>query len=191
MLPSLNDFKDGGFLFCLPSTPAMPPEKGLNMNENSWLENGYCHLVNKTFFFIEKYFEGIVPAGRPDQDIYWKTKKIYDELEVLWEEGRTEEADRILGEYLTFATEYFEQGNPWKNREKNPRACRNAVLNSVQMIANLTVWLGARREYPAYHVMRWLELDREWQVHHVHSGYQLPKIEQITPYHVKSTFQMA
>ena len=168
-----------------------PPEKGMDMNENSWLENGYCHLVNKTLFFIEKYFEGIVPAGRPQQDIYWKTKEIYDELEVLWKEGRTQEADRILEAYLTFATEYFEQGNPWKNRKNDLRACRNTILNSVQMIANLTVWLDARREYPACRVMEWLELDREWQVHHVHSGYQLPKVDEITLYHEKSTFQMA
>lgn len=157
------------------------------MNENSLLINGYCHLVNKTFSFIQKYFDGVVPAGRLDQDIYWKTKEIYDSLETL-QAARVQE---ILEDYLRFATEYFEQGNPWKNRECDRRVCRNTVLNSVQMIANLTIWLELLEEYPAARVKEWLELDEEWQVHGVHSGYELPVTEELTLYLLKNTFQMA
>ena len=175
------------------------------MNENSLLINGYCHLVNKTFSFIQKYFDGVVPAGRLDQDIYWKTKEIYDSLEKLQAAQSCEEqvyencfkaelaarVQEILEDYLRFATEYFEQGNPWKNRECDRRVCRNTVLNSVQMIANLTIWLELLEEYPAARVKEWLELDEEWQVHGVHSGYELPVTEELTLYLLKNTFQMA
>lgn len=165
--------------------------KGIIMRGNAWLLNGYCHLVNKTFLFIQKYFEGIVPAGRPDQDIYWKTKALYEELEELWDNDKKEAAEALLEDYLEYATVYFEQGDPWKTREENRRACCNTILNSVQMIANLTIWLEAMEEYPACQVKEWLELKEEWQVQSVHSGYELPRTEELTLWNEKRAFRRA
>ncbi len=167
------------------------------MSENTWLTNGYCHLVNKTFHFIDKYFEGVVPAGRPDAEICERTKEAYKLLEHYQEMGAKEEAGRLLEEYLTFATDYFEQGNPWRTRESDRRACRNTILNSVQMIANLTVWLKALSateqwpHCPAARVEKWLSLDDQWQIHSVHSGFELPKTEELIVNPAKSSFQMA
>ena len=118
------------------------------MNENTRLMNEYCTLVNKIFAFIQEYFDGIVPAGRPDPEIYHKTKAIYEQLENWGEDSegkecRKDAAQVLLEEYLVFAEAYFAKGNPWENRENNRSICRNTVLNSVQMIANLTVWLNS------------------------------------------------
>lgn len=167
------------------------PKKGIAMRGNAWLLNGYCHLVNKTFLFIQKYFEGIVPAGRPDEEIYWKTKAMYEKIAYFWENGKAEEAEKLLEEYLEFATCYFEQGNPWKTREEDRRACRNTILNSLQMIANLTVWLEELEKHPACQVREWLELTGSWQVQSVHSGYELPKTEELMLWNTKNSFQMA
>ncbi len=167
------------------------------MSENTWLINGYCHLANKTFFFIGKYFEGVVPAGRTDEKICERTKEIYRLLEQDMETGAIEEAVKLLEEYLSFATEYFEQGNPWKTREKDRRTCRNTILNTVQMIANLTVWmkaLSAADQWsfcPAAKVEQWLSLDGKWQIHSVHSGVELPQTEELVINPAKSSFQMA
>lgn len=59
------------------------------------------------------------------------------------------------------------------------------------MIANLTVWLGALEDCPAYKVEKWLNLGKEWQVHSVRSGYELPKTEELTLTDVKKAFQTA
>lgn len=149
------------------------------MGENTKLVNGYCHLVNKTVLFVQKYFEGIVPAGRLDQDIYWKTKAAYEKMAFLLEKGAEEEAQELLEDFLEYANEYFEAGNPWETRKSDRRACRNTILNSVQLIANLTVLLTPVLDYPTDKVSGWLELGRDWKVQSVHSGHELPRTEQI------------
>lgn len=149
------------------------------MHENTTLLNGYCHLVNKTILFVRKYFEGIVPAGRLDQDLYWKTKALYEETASLLEDRRREEAEFLLEEFLSYANNYFDKGRPWETRLADRRICRNTVLNTVQLVANLTVLLSPVIDYPTQKVSAWLGLDRDWKVQSVHSGYELPETESI------------
>ena len=167
------------------------------MSENTWLINGYCHLVNKTLLFVEKYFEGVIPAGRLDAEIVEYTKKTYKLLANYRESDRKDAVLQVLEEYLTFAIDYFEKANPWTNAEGDRRACRNTILNSVQMIANLTYWLKElsctdRWDLcPASKVEKWILLDEKWQIHYIHSGYELPQIDEIIINSAKSSFQMA
>ena len=171
------------------------------MSKRDWLVKEYCRLVNENIGFIQEYFEGIVPAGRPEDEIYWKTKAICEQLRgLLEEESRNEakmnerkmnlttagnsnttedEIDHILEAYLKYAADYFEQGEPWNTREQNRRACRNTILNSLQMIANLTFWLDVLGEETAHEVSDWLELDMSWKVHSVHSGLELCQAEKL------------
>lgn len=149
------------------------------MTENSTLLNGYCHLVNKTILFVRKYFEGIIPAGRLDQDIYWRTKALYEKTESLLEEQRLDEAFGLLEEFLRYANDYFDEGRPWETRRTDRRGCRNTVLNTVQLIANLTVLLSPIFDYPTDKVCGWLSLTPDWKVQSVHSGYELPATELI------------
>lgn len=143
-------------------------------DEREFLINGYCDLVNKLFYFIQNYFEGIVPAGRLDEALYWKTKELFDTEGDFLREGRKKELTRLLCGYLQFANEYFDQGRLWENGKNDRRICRNTVLNSVQMVANLAVLLAPIAEYPAGQVSRMLELGSSWEIKSVHSGYELP-----------------
>ena len=128
------------------------------MSENTILVEEYCCLVNKILLFLEKHFESVVPAGRPDEAVYWRTKEVYDVLENCdWSS-----ACRIISEYLAFARDYFEQSNPGDNGNQDRHICRNAVLTSVQMIANLTIWLDVLGVESAKQVKALLQLDDKW-----------------------------
>lgn len=164
------------------------------IEDRELLINGYCHLVNKSLLFVQKYFEGVVPAGRPDEQICHRTKEIYDQLEEwIGVDYQSHEAEiyELLMQYLVFANEYFEKANPWKILEADRASCRRAVLNTVQMVANLTVWLKTIEENCAFPVAQWLSLDSQWHPHSVHSGYQLPQTEELVLQQIKNTFQMA
>ena len=156
-----------------------------DMNNREWIVREYCHLVNENIYFIQKHFEGIVPAGRPDDAIYWKTKEVGEQLCGLLEEengnavATESEINRILAEYAEYAIEYFEKREPWNMLETNRRACRNTILNSLQMVANLTVWLELLGEPFAHSVLQWLELDTSRKVHSVHSGLELCGVEEL------------
>lgn len=149
------------------------------MNGNAALINGYCDLVNKTIYFVQNYFEGVVPAGHLDEGLYWETKRVYRRARGLSGEDQREELVSLLEDYLALAAGYFREGNPWESCRNDRRACRNTILNSVQLIANLTVLLAGVAEHPADRVREWLELGDEWDFHCVHSGYRLPRTEAV------------
>lgn len=166
---------------------------------NSEFIKEYCVLVNKLLVFIQNYFEGIVPAGRVDHDLFWEIKSLYEKEEELLNAGESSAAQEVLEEVLSAADAYFEQGNPWESFEADRRACRNTVYNTLQMVANLTVILAGtpeeltdkEAEYPvdaaecpedmagcpAEKVMEWLELSADWEVQIIRSGYELPDEE--------------
>ena len=56
------------------------------------LKRDYYDLANTIFTFVQKDFEGIVPAGKVDEDIYWKTKSFRDELDRYLNRGQEQEA---------------------------------------------------------------------------------------------------
>lgn len=145
------------------------------MSGNTELLNGYCHLVNKTVLFVQKYFEGIVPAGKLDQDLYWRTKAVYERAEGLYNCNKEEEAKALLEDFLEFANSYFESGRPWETCRNDRSACRNTVLNSLQLVANLTVLLRPVLDYPTQTVSGWLQLNEAFRMQSVHSGHELPR----------------
>ena len=51
------------------------------MSKREELIREYCRQVNESLHFIQKYMEGIVPAGRCSEELYWETKKISEELQ--------------------------------------------------------------------------------------------------------------
>ena len=145
------------------------------MNENVNLTEGYSYLVKETVRFINKYFEGIIPAGRVEEDIYWKTKELYNQVQALLICNRRQDVAALLEEYLAYALTYYKSGNLWEIVETDRRSCRNIVLNSIQMMVNLTVLLETLDFEPAKNISSWLNLSKEWQVHRLCSGSELPK----------------
>ena len=86
------------------------------MNDNTKLIKGYRYLVKETLLFIDQYFEGIIPAGRVEEEIYWKTKELYNQVQALLICGRRDQVITLLEEYLEFAITYFKQGNPLEKK---------------------------------------------------------------------------
>ena len=107
------------------------------------LKREYYDLTNTIFTFVQKDFEGIVPAGKVDEEIYWKTKSFREELDRYLNRGQEQEAEALAEKYLRFACSYYRQGMPWEAKRTDRRSCRNTILNSLQLLANLTVFLAA------------------------------------------------
>ena len=143
------------------------------------LTEKYCYLVSETAGFVEKYFENIVPAGKIDQNVNLWTKDIYIKAEKLIAEGQKEEMEKLLENYLDYSLEYFKNNTTGQTMEVDRRSCCSIILNTVQMVANLSVMLDALDYEPAAKVIDWLKLDKSWQVHCVHSGYEVPERPQL------------
>ena len=176
------------------------------MSKREELIREYCRQVNESLHFIQKYMEGIVPAGRCDEKIYWETKKLSEQLHFangnsgIQASGRhsgnssvsaalksgnngiqKKEQIVLIQAYLTEAAKLYEQGEPWKTRITDRRLCRNTILNHLQMLANVSFWLKNLGEPLAEEVCGWLLTQESEDVQKVRSGQSLENVGEIYP----------
>ena len=133
------------------------------MSKREELIREYCRQVNESLHFIQKYMEGIVPAGRCSEELYWETKKISAELQKS-----NHEQTALIRE-------------PWKTRITDRRLCRNTILNHLQMLANVSFWLREQGEPLAEEVCGWLLAQETADVQKVRSGQSLEVAREIYP----------
>lgn len=136
----------------------------------------YCRQVNESLHFIQKYMEGIVPAGRCSEELYWETKKISAELQKS-----NHEQTALIRAYLREAAQLYVEGEPWKTRITDRRLCRNTILNHLQMLANVSFWLREQGEPLAEEVCGWLLAQETADVQKVRSGQSLEVAREIYP----------
>ena len=154
------------------------------MSKREELIREYCRQVNESLHFIQKYMEGIVPAGRCDEKIYWETKRISAALKS-GKSGNNrkqkEEQTALIQAYLTEAAQLYADGEPWKTRITDRRLCRNTILNHLQMVANVSFWLKNLGEPLAEEVCGWLLTQESEDVQKVRSGQSLEAAGEIYP----------
>ena len=150
------------------------------MSKGEELIREYCRQVNESLHFIQKYMEGIVPAGRCDEKIYWETKRISEKLHVGNNIGNYEQT-ALIQAYLSEAAQLYAAGEPWKTRITDRRLCRNTVLNHLQMLANVSFWLKNLGEPLAEEVCGWLLVQEAEEVQKVRSGQSLEAAGEIYP----------
>lgn len=134
----------------------------------------YRKLVNETFHFIEQNFENVIPAGRVDQGVTLWTKDVFKKAERLQAAGNKEELELLVKNYLNYSLEYFKLNTPWQNVEEDRRICCNAILNTVQLVVNLSVLMKAIGYEPAGKVLDLFGFGDSLQIYNIHSGYELP-----------------
>ena len=155
------------------------------MSKREELIREYCRQVNESLHFIQKYMEGIVPAGRYDEKIYWETKKLREQLHITWKSQtvgkQKSEQTALIQAYLSEAAKLYADGEPWKTRITDRRLCRNTILNHLQMLANVSFWLKKQGEPLAEEVCGWLLTQETEDVQKVRSGQSLEKAREIYP----------
>lgn len=146
------------------------------MSKREELIREYCRQVNESLHFIQKYMEGIVPAGRCDEELYWETKKIAEELQKS-----DHRQTALIRAYLREAEQLYTEGEPRKTRITDRRRCRNTILNHLQMLANVSFWLKEQGEPLAEEVCGWLLAQETEDVQKVRSGQSLENAREIYP----------
>jgi methionyl-tRNA synthetase len=111
-------------------------------SHNSELLGAYGNFINRTLAFIQKHFEGKVPAGTPDEEIQAKISGLYAAVGDKIEKGLLKDALDELFEFVRGSNRYFDQQKPWETRHTDVAACAHTLYNCVQIISNLAVLLN-------------------------------------------------
>ncbi|MET3698868.1 methionyl-tRNA synthetase [Bacillus oleivorans] len=129
-------------------------------SHNSELLGAYGNLVNRTFKFIEKYFDGVLPVGSIDEDIRKKTEELYNSAGTYIEKTHFKHALEEIFQYIRSANKYFDNQKPWVQIHEDPSNCQNTVATCVFIIGNLSQLLQPFLPFSSHEVKKRLQLGK-------------------------------
>jgi methionyl-tRNA synthetase len=143
------------------------PEKG--DADFSWREFIYSHngellgafgnLVNRSLVFLQKSFDGKVPAGVMDGNVQAWIEELYERTGRLLEEGSCKEALEAIFGVVRQANKYFDERKPWVQRKEQPAACADTLYTCVQIIANLSNLLEPFLPFSSRRIREFLQME--------------------------------
>ncbi|QPW51238.1 methionine--tRNA ligase [Bacillus thuringiensis] len=133
-------------------------------SHNSELLGAYGNFVNRTLKFIEKYYDGVVPKGTIHVELKDKVEGLYKEVGVAIEQTKFKVALETIFDAVRFANKYFDEKQPWKQREDDPVSCEETVYNCVYLIANFANLLEPFLPFSSERVRNTLSIvKRNWE----------------------------
>lgn len=106
-------------------------------SHNSELLGAFGNLINRTFKFIEKSFESVIPEGVIDAEIQQQTKELYSTIATLMKITKFKEALETIFEYIRSANKYFDSQQPWLQIKSEPQNAANTLRTCCYISANL------------------------------------------------------
>ncbi|WP_442599579.1 methionine--tRNA ligase [Neobacillus sp. D3-1R] len=109
---------------------------------NSELLGAYGNLVNRTFKFIEKYYNNTIPTGIIEKEIESDIQLLYKKIGNCIENAEFKEALSEIFTSIRKANKFFDEEQPWKKIVEDKPYCDHTISNCVYLIANLTQLLS-------------------------------------------------
>ncbi|WP_324659637.1 methionine--tRNA ligase [Bacillus cereus] len=132
-------------------------------SHNSELLGAYGNFVNRTLKFIEKYYGGIVPKGSIEVELKDKVEGLYKHVGEAIEQTKFKVALETIFDAVRFANKYFDEKQPWKQREDDPVSCEETIYNCVYLIANFAHLLEPFLPFSSERVRNTLSIvERNW-----------------------------
>jgi len=133
-------------------------------SHNSELLGAYGNLVNRTFKFIEKFYEGKIPVNNIDKTVIIQTEKLYEEVGKLIEKGHFKLALETIFLYIRKGNKYFDTQKPWIQIKEEELACKETIATCVYIIGNSAQILSPFLPLSSEEVKRYLQIaEFSWQ----------------------------
>ncbi len=144
---------------------------------NGELLGGYGNFINRTFVFINKYFNSIVPNGELNLEIKEQIENLYLNVGNKIEQGNFKDGINEIFELVRYANKYFDFEKPWDTRNNNISICENTIFNCVQIISNLAVLLYPFLPFSSIKIFNWINIEPKWKPQFIKSGYTIKHCE--------------
>lgn len=106
---------------------------------NGELIGNLGNLANRTLTFVSRYYEGAIPAGKPDAEFWERAKEIEARITASLERADLREAFRAIFELSDIANKRFQDGAPWKTRISDPEAAASLVSDLCYILRDIAV----------------------------------------------------
>ena len=106
---------------------------------NSELIGNLGNLVNRTTTFISKYYDGVIPSFKKDEELWAKILEGEKKVTELLEWSELKDAFHEIFAISSIANKAFQDGEPWKTRNTDPEAAANLIGNLAYVLKDLMI----------------------------------------------------
>lgn len=106
---------------------------------NSELIGNLGNLVNRTLTFVSRYYNGKIPAGTPNEEMWQKIREHEAKATELLEWAELKDAFHEAFEISSIANKVFQDGEPWKTRNTEPAKAESLIRDLCYVIKDLMI----------------------------------------------------
>ncbi len=106
---------------------------------NSELIGNLGNLVNRTTTFVSRYYDGIIPEGKSNEELWAKVLEGEKKVTDYFEWANLKDAIHEIFAISDIANKAFQDGEPWKTRNENPEAAASLIRDLCYIIKDLMI----------------------------------------------------
>ena len=109
---------------------------------NGELIGNLGNLVNRTLLFVNKYYDGRIPSGQVDEELWSKVRELEAKATENLEWAELKDAFRTMFEISDICNKKFQATEPWKARTEAPFVAENLIFNLCYVIKDLMIMMN-------------------------------------------------
>ena len=108
---------------------------------NSELIGNLGNLVNRTATFVSRYYDGKIPEGKPDAELWAQVKEKEAKVTEYLEWAELKDAFHEIFSISSLANKAFQDGEPWKTRNTDPEKAAALIRDLCYIIKDLMIMI--------------------------------------------------
>ncbi len=106
---------------------------------NGELIGNLGNLANRTLAFVQRFYDGKIPSGQPDQAFWATVRKLEDEVADRLERAELRDAFRTAFQIADLANKRFQAEEPWQARSADPAKAASLMSDLCYVLRDLAV----------------------------------------------------
>jgi methionyl-tRNA synthetase len=106
---------------------------------NGELIGNLGNLANRTLAFVQRFYDGVIPAGKPDEDFWAEVRKLEAQAGEHFEKAELRDAFRTAFQIADIANKRFQAVEPWKARTAEPEKAASLLSDLCYVLRDLSI----------------------------------------------------
>jgi methionyl-tRNA synthetase len=106
---------------------------------NGELIGNLGNLANRTLAFVQRFYDGVIPAGKPDEAFWAEVKKLEAQAGEHFERAELRDAFRTAFQIADIANKRFQAAEPWKARTAEPEKAASLLSDLCYVLRDLAI----------------------------------------------------
>lgn len=153
---------------------ANPEEGDPATKEGFLLSNVFNRIIRTTIYDTQKYFDGFMPIGTPDEDIISDSNKAILDYEKFMYKTEFHQVTYVLDSYIRKASKYLSKAKDNADKSGDENIVRQYLINMYHMIRTAAVLLHPFAPSGTEMIYEYLMLDESidfWSWNYIFDGF--------------------